>query len=525
MPNLCFEQKRGILEELEIIEDAISARLRRNPEIFYKFNDTLRTLGESHLEVPKSDVTSNRIYKSKKSKRSRKQMKAQELEISLFLGRYRKLLKCLQQDSLNPVLVDQFKDDDLTFEKFETITSEIINNSSQESQSLEETKKKYQMFSSSIGNTKNILSSFGQIIDVQKSFDRNEYFGMYLELSGLFSSWLNIIKKADYTMTMFIHLLQSFTTYDFLFNPLIERNTKEYRLLITNVLKYYKSFFSKAYPLIDKEILSKKIQDDFTKYISIGIPVPQSSEEGKLFCVVGDKEFDNQNALNDYLNSKAYADILSKNKKNLLGEFTFHFYSQFFSKELQNTLSFVERKLAFTDEELREEMDKLQEQYESSLYGPDEKEDKPAYQEADDEKKQTKEVDPSNPFSLPLGPDGFPIPRWLYKVQGLDVKYTCEICGNQIYHGRREFEKHFQQKKHTEGLRSLGIIPSPAFKDISTISEAKTLWESMNSKNSSNKISATPGLSATAMALEEEDSEGNVMSSQVYEELKKQGLL
>ena len=40
---------------------------------------------------------------------------------------------------------------------------------------------------------------------------------------------------------------------------------------------------------------------------------------------------------------------------------------------------------------------------------------------------------PYNPKNLPLGWDGKPIPYWLYKLHGLNISYTCEICANFTY--------------------------------------------------------------------------------------------
>lgn len=41
-----------------------------------------------------------------------------------------------------------------------------------------------------------------------------------------------------------------------------------------------------------------------------------------------------------------------------------------------------------------------------------------------------------NPLKLPMGWDGKPIPFWLYKLHGLGVEYTCEICSDTTYMGR-----------------------------------------------------------------------------------------
>ena len=50
---------------------------------------------------------------------------------------------------------------------------------------------------------------------------------------------------------------------------------------------------------------------------------------------------------------------------------------------------------------------------------------------------------PYNPKNIPLGWDGKPIPYWLYKLHGLNISYTCEICGNFTYRGPKVFQRHF----------------------------------------------------------------------------------
>jgi splicing factor 3A subunit 3 len=74
-----------------------------------------------------------------------------------------------------------------------------------------------------------------------------------------------------------------------------------------------------------------------------------------------------------------------------------------------------------------------------------------------------------NPLNLPLGWDGKPIPYWLYKLHGLGVEYKCEICGNQSYWGRRNFDRHFQEWRHAHGMRCLGVPNTKHFHDITLI--------------------------------------------------------
>jgi splicing factor 3A subunit 3 len=77
-----------------------------------------------------------------------------------------------------------------------------------------------------------------------------------------------------------------------------------------------------------------------------------------------------------------------------------------------------------------------------------------------------------NPLKLPLGWDGKPIPFWLYKLHGLGQEYPCEICGNMVYTGRKNFEKHFGEPTHIHGLKCLGIPNGPLFKEVTSIEEA-----------------------------------------------------
>jgi splicing factor 3A subunit 3 len=77
-----------------------------------------------------------------------------------------------------------------------------------------------------------------------------------------------------------------------------------------------------------------------------------------------------------------------------------------------------------------------------------------------------------NPLKLPIGWDGKPIPYWLYKLHGLGNEYTCEICGNFVYMGRKAFEKHFTEWRHTHGLKCLGIPNSKHFLEITMINDA-----------------------------------------------------
>ena len=123
-----------------------------------------------------------------------------------------------------------------------------------------------------------------------------------------------------------------------------------------------------------------------------------------------------------------------------------------------------------------------------------------------------------NPLNLPLGWDGKPIPYWLYKLHGLGQEFKCEICGNFSYWGRRAFDRHFQEARHAQGMRCLGIPNTKHFHDVTRIEDALALHEKL--KGSLKSAEWEPGKQE-----EYEDSDGNVLNRKTYEDLARQGLL
>ncbi|GIZ03657.1 splicing factor 3A subunit 3 [Caerostris extrusa] len=84
-----------------------------------------------------------------------------------------------------------------------------------------------------------------------------------------------------------------------------------------------------------------------------------------------------------------------------------------------------------------------------------------------------------NPKNLPLGWDGKPIPYWLYKLHGLNITYSCEICGNYTYKGPKAFQRHFAEWRHAHGMRCLGIPNTAHFANVTQIEDAYGLWQKL----------------------------------------------
>uniref|UniRef100_A0A914NUF6 Matrin-type domain-containing protein n=1 Tax=Meloidogyne incognita TaxID=6306 RepID=A0A914NUF6_MELIC len=125
---------------------------------------------------------------------------------------------------------------------------------------------------------------------------------------------------------------------------------------------------------------------------------------------------------------------------------------------------------------------------------------------------------PYNPKNLPLDWDGKPIPYWLYKLHGLNIGYSCEICGNQVYKGPKAFQRHFTEWRHSHGMRCLGIPNTAHFTNITKINDAIELWKKICEDRSRNKWN--PDLDE-----EFEDSLGNVVNRRMFEDLKRQGYI
>jgi len=123
-----------------------------------------------------------------------------------------------------------------------------------------------------------------------------------------------------------------------------------------------------------------------------------------------------------------------------------------------------------------------------------------------------------NPKDVPLGWDGKPIPYWLFKLHGLNHFYPCEICGNESYRGRRNFEKHFTESRHAYGMRCLGIPNTKHFHGVTQIADAQELWGRLKSVLEGNQFDVD-------QEEEYEDSNGNVLNRAQYEDLARQGLL
>ncbi|KAF9967781.1 hypothetical protein BGZ70_008259 [Mortierella alpina] len=361
-------------------------------------------------------------------------------------------------------------------------------------------------------------------------FSGEEAGGRYLDLHEVHEQYMNLksLKRTNY-----LGYLSEFT----LFHE-IERKDKnsDYQKYLNSLCNYLEGFLKRIKPLSNIGEIKDDARQDFDKNWQKGsLPgwPKQEQEEAPstdLFCIACKKQYAKDTVYKAHLDSKKHkkaeaqlasgasvngdavsadqasvAEVQSKVLANKAKpeqdmawtEFMIQKYAELLKQQIEDTKENVERRQTLTGRERDLELETDQIELEES--------------DSEDEEKVY------NPLKLPLGWDGKPIPYWLYKLHGLGVEYSCEICGNYVYKGRKAFDKHFQEWRHAHGMRCLGIPNTRQFHEIVGIEDALALWK---------KIKGSKPESAKKDQIEEfEDSEGNVFNKKTYEDLKRQGLI
>ena len=378
-------------------------------------------------------------------------------------------------------------------------------------------------------------------LDVESMFTGEEFNGRFLDITALHTEYLNLpgVKRTSYLQYLsMVDKFEGFTKS--------QKANDQYFGYLGNVGAYLESFLRRTRPLENPDGILKTFDEEFEKAWDAGqisvFPPPKGGaagpqkqateeEEGESYCSVCAKQFGNKKAYTNHLPGRKHRKALtlqsesdgrpagdrnptisaSKLKERALAhrEHRITSLTTLLTKPLEDTKINVERKQSLTERERQMELDALlKESHLDPSIPPDH--DSDADSDADSKI--------YNPLKLPLAWDGKPIPYWLYKLHGLGVEFPCEICGNFVYMGRRAFDKHFNEWRHTHGLRCLGITNTTLFREITKIEEAVRLWEKISGDKKREKTTQEG-------VTEMEDEEGNVLPYQVWLDLKKQGLL
>ena len=368
-------------------------------------------------------------------------------------------------------------------------------------------------------------------------FSGEERNGRYLDLVALHGVYLNVKAIPNKAMQYgeFLDVLSS----SLLSVPVAAKiGDKEYKGYVAQLEAYLLDFLARIDPLRDLDAFKADIEGEkATLWRADALPGSLKgvrgtySELNDLYCAPCDKILAKASLLEPHLGGKKHKRALKRyhalseeerdaDPPSLVAaaemagmELRIADLVSLLGPVVEATKANVERKQARTADELVADMEMSDDDAES---------DASSLSHSDDEGGA-----PVAPAHVPLGPDGNPMPRWLFLLQGLDQYFDCEICGNKQYRGRLEFDQHFGKWQHEHGMRCLGIPNTKAFFGITKIEDARALWA---------KVSAAggPSSSSTSTSMEDggggwEDEEvvgpgGNVMTRKTYELMKRNGM-
>ncbi|KAI3900646.1 hypothetical protein MKW92_022830 [Papaver armeniacum] len=365
-------------------------------------------------------------------------------------------------------------------------------------------------------------------------FSGEEGHGRYLDLHELYNRYINLDSVLDPSKIIeYSAYLDVFSQPDQI--PCKLKLTRKYREYLEHLLEYLISFFRRTEPLQDLDRLFSKVETDFehlledgkkSKGLENGNGVPSQNsidlvnystvhglvkealaalglKSGGTVQQLAERLFLTKHTPVEQLDKKHFVNGAATQETELkeiaLKELKMKRLCEMLKETIQQTKENVQRKQALTVDEREKEINETRvEQVDS---------------DSDDEEQKI-----YNPLKLPMGWDNKPIPYWLYRLHGLGQEFKCEICGDQSYWGRRVFERHFNEPLHQRGMRRLGIPNTKSFREVTSIQEAKALWEKIQARQKEKKW--LPDLEE-----EYEDKEGNIYNKKVYNELRRQELI
>ena len=389
--------------------------------------------------------------------------------------------------------------------------------------------------------------------EVDNLFTGEEAYGKFLDLTMLHEAYLNLpgVKRLSY-----IQYLDSFDVFVLPQCPIkkTDKMTDQYFGYVGRLARYLEDFMRRTRPLEDLEKLFAAFDQEFEKAWkadqvagwsaeqrapSVSGPKTEGTGEG-IWCPDCEKEFKNDNVYKAHLNGKkhinaakarattngaAQSKLAATNgapptsttqrlKERAVAEREFRIQKLAATMQGQraDTRVNVERKQGMTERERQMELDALFAEQPSSLLPSSSSRltsGGGGNNDSDSDSDSSEKI--YNPLKLPLAWDGKPIPYWLYKLHGLGVEFSCEICGNFVYMGRRAFDKHFNEARHIYGLKCLGITQTQLFREITGIQDALKLWDKVQRDKRLEKVGGEN-------VVQMEDAEGNVMPEKVYYE-------
>lgn len=332
-------------------------------------------------------------------------------------------------------------------------------------------------------------------------FSQEEHNGRCLDLQESYSNFKNISTFACIGIKSYLDFLRDFDKIVSIEEKTKAKSSTKVHTFYKELLDYLEMFYMKYQPLIDQEAFLKHINAQFEEYSKQQEKEKMEEEEkndkgskSKFYCKSCMKDFSNENTFVYHFSGKTHLKMSAKsmeqgkeqndgtnevknasnfknndenkNKVELvvvkkINEMIFFIkqYANLLDEVFQNTINNIRRKSTYNADEFLEEYKEVSDE-ELSISDHEE-----------DEKRSKR--------NLPIDSTGKPIPMWIFKMQGLGIEYKCEVCGNYSYWGRRAFEKHFTEWRHSYGMKCLRIPNSQHFFEITSINDALILHKKL----------------------------------------------
>jgi splicing factor 3A subunit 3 len=366
------------------------------------------------------------------------------------------------------------------------------------------------------------------------TFSGAERHGRHLDLHEFYDAFVNLkrIKVRREADASFAVSYREYCGSFFEFDDDERHKDAEYLHYLQDLAAYLVDFLRRAQPLLDAGHLVQQIESESEAqwasgaFRSWGGGGGEGAAQGALYCAACETRFAKQGTFDGHLKGKKHAAAAKKlaatggmpagggggggggslRRAVFLHEVRVNRLADSLADVIQATIADIEKKQSRT---LREQLDAMEEDSEEQ-----QEEDGAGDEEEDEAEEQgfVKQIK-----NYPVGWDGEPIPYWLYRLHGLGVEYKCEICGNTSYWGRRAFEKHFEEFRHQNGMKLLGLPNTAHFFEIVRIKDAVELHRKLEA----DKARAW----RPEEEMEMEDDQGRVYDRKTYELLRQQGII
>ncbi|KAM9999775.1 hypothetical protein ACTFIZ_008223 [Dictyostelium cf. discoideum] len=380
------------------------------------------------------------------------------------------------------------------------------------------------------------------------SFTGNEMNGKFLDLNENYEKYINLTFNRNKSINL-DYLTYLTTYYKFQYNDINRMKYPQYKDYLESVYKYLIHFIERTQPLFELQSSITKSESEFIEKWNNNEFDPiennnndvnsnnnNNNQDDKLFCKACKKLFTSENVFNGHLkgkkhiqneekmnsnkdsnkddnnnnnNNEKWYNKLKSRKDNSMLEYKINRLSEYLSDQIESTRENVLKKQSRSYTEV---VDGVMVGGGGGGGGDDDEEDDEV--NIDDLDVDT-EVSKLKIANYPVDWSGKPIPYWVYRYLELGVEYKCEICGNQSYWGRKAYEKHFQETRHSYGMSSIGVPNTTHFHEITKIKDALELWSKIKNQTNQQQFKSDRD-------EEYEDESGNVMSKKNYDLLVKQ---